>query len=174
MLLLLLGAVWTVTMKRLTPFPLSLSNEVSLLWDGFSLPASAVMQSDTHVFRRASHLPGLHHTWSRGAEGSAEQRAQPEPSHALLSGKGLGNWAVLEGKKINNNDKRLPELSSPLQCSQLNAVSSLPLGVEASGIRSCFRRESRWRCQRDRKWSFWGRNSEGGLGTGCFPRFTFW
>lgn len=72
---------------------------------------------------------------SRGAEGSAEQRAQPEPSHTLLSGKGLGNWEALEGKKINNN-KRLPELYSPLQHSQLNAVSSLPLGMEASGIRS--------------------------------------
>ncbi|EOA94616.1 Nidogen-2 [Anas platyrhynchos] len=132
------GAVWTVTMKMFTPFPLSFSNEVSLLRESFSPPASVVMQSDTHVFHRGSHLPDLHHMCSRGTEGSAEQRAQPEPSHALLSGKGLGNWAALEGKKINNN-KRLPELSSPLQHSQLNAVSSLPLGMEASGIRSCFR-----------------------------------
>lgn len=72
-------------------------------------------------------------------------------------------------------EKRLSESSSPLQGSQLNAASILPLGGEASGTGSPFLWESRWRCQRDEKCSFWEGNlpSEGRLWKGWSPGFTF-
>lgn len=65
----------------------------------------------------AADHPRLPHSQPPPPPGFRCMQAQDEANCALLSGKGLGNWAALEEKK------RLSESSSPLQSSQLHPSS---------------------------------------------------